>query len=849
MRKTSLVLIIAMGVCLPTPFDIEMASASPFTPLEWQQEVKKHGKESFIGQRKHLTWNRDEDHDFIDDEIKSRFKPHQRVNVIVDLNECLPSAKIRNLLSDFGTIKYIGKLVTFVLLDDVPVKILPQIAALPIVAMVEWHVPIRPMNRISTRAIQARKSATYSIATAEDKGLTGAGVTIAIIDGGIDNTHQAFSGKLLPSLPGYDAPSDTVMDPVHGSGHGTHVAGTALGLDVSENPQPPQWCWPPDDGTLASDGTPADCGGVAPGAKLVDIKVCDYASNDYPCPYLPQGLDWLGRNAHNHNIRVANISLGEECVDDDGTSANAQLVNHLVMLGIAISISHGNANPNYSYCQVGARLTSSPGSASFAMTVAGSQDPQNADQTVDRKDDISYVGGLSGPRKDFDPNRPNVLALKPDFSAPAANVVSAKAGTADKYQFRSGTSMAAPHVAGAAALLIEAQPSIDPSSLKDLLRRTADPSANANILNGGPSTTVDPVWNRLLGTGIVNVDQALSMVSQTDVGFLSCSGPPAFAGSPCQLASQPPWNNTDIATIDPSSRISVLPEKGVETLITVPVHNFGLAAATVLVNFGVYEFAVGNNQFFHIGTQEITIPPMTTIQAEQLWKPRQPNHQCIQISLQYGLDSNFDNNVTQRNIEVAPSFYEVRIENPFMVPARIEIRPKSNRDDWKCRISEDSFLLDPSDCPRKIRVSFDAPIGTVPGEKANCDIAVYATPKGSGKPMLIGGVTTQTFVPKPCRMIGQIVDSTNSPIPRARLVISKALQQHETHDPAMVEEQPLIAETYDDGIFSVRVPSSLKYSILVEKATIGKGQLEQRLECGIGKKYVLSGEGIRLFGN
>ena len=97
----------------------QAATASSFTPLKWQQDVKQHPIDAFIGQQKHATWSRDKNRSFIDDRIEHLFKSGQTVNVVVDLNESLSPAQITNLLSKFGKIKYIGKLVTFVVLDDV----------------------------------------------------------------------------------------------------------------------------------------------------------------------------------------------------------------------------------------------------------------------------------------------------------------------------------------------------------------------------------------------------------------------------------------------------------------------------------------------------------------------------------------------------------------------------------------------------------------------------------------------------------------------------------------------------------------------------------------------------------
>ncbi len=62
--------------------------------------------------------------------------------------------------------------------------------------------------------------------------------------------------------------------------------------------------------------------------------------------------------------------------------------------------------------------------------------------------------------------------------------------------------------------------------------------------------------------------------------------------------------------------------------MTAEVSNGGSVEAVVLVNFGIYEFAVGNSQFHHIGSQRILVPAGNTVTVEQEWIPASPSHQC-----------------------------------------------------------------------------------------------------------------------------------------------------------------------------------------------------------------------------
>jgi hypothetical protein len=156
-------------------FLISTAEGSKFTPLEWQQPVNKHSFSSFVDQIKHTTWVRDRDRTFVDDEIERRFGPGERVDVIVDLNRCVPPDKILEMLSPYGRVKYIGQTVTFVVLNKVRYEELPKLAALTEVAMVEWQAPLYWSNDVGARSVQSRESSTFSPSTAEDAGFDGTG--------------------------------------------------------------------------------------------------------------------------------------------------------------------------------------------------------------------------------------------------------------------------------------------------------------------------------------------------------------------------------------------------------------------------------------------------------------------------------------------------------------------------------------------------------------------------------------------------------------------------------------------------------------------------------------------------
>jgi hypothetical protein len=348
-------------------------------------------------------------------------------------------------------------------------------------------------------------------------------------------------------------------------------------------------------------------------------------------------------------------------------------------------------------------------------------------------------------------------------------------------------------------------------------------------MNVAQFAAVDPVWDNDLGSGMLNVFQALDSATASDPGFPSCVGPPANPGQPCALSGLPSWNNNiDLST-------AAAPQVGVANTITAQVRNDGPNPVTILVNFGVYIFAVGNNQFFHIGSQPVTIPAFTTVAVNQPWTPAATNHQCLQVSIDFGADTDYTNNVTQRNLQVSPSVYEVRIENPFFTTTTFEVRSKSDRDGWICEVGTTSFKLNHfMDCPRTIRVRFDAPPNARPGEIANCDIGVFATPEG-GKEQLIGGVTVATFVPRPCRVVGSIVDASGRPIGKAAVRLRPQGDDR--------SREAVSVESDEEGIFSARIASGVSYDVSVDAAGKGRGSMLMRLECGIGAlKFELTPE-------
>ncbi|MEU7779217.1 S8 family serine peptidase [Micromonospora parva] len=294
-------------------------------------------------------------------------------------------------------------------------------------------------------------------------GRDGAGVTVAVLDTGVDATHPDLAGRIAEAQDFSD--SGSARD---GHGHGTHVAATIAGSGA------------------ASDGRRK---GVAPGARLLVGKVLDDAGSGYSSSIIA-GMEWAAHSG----AKVVSMSLGGD--PTDGTDPMSQAVNDLTAeTGALFVVAAGNSGA--------ARTVGAPGAASAALTVGA----------VDRADNLAEFSSR-GPRLGDN-------GLKPEITAPGVGIIAARAaGTAmgtpvdDAYTTASGTSMATPHVAGAAAILAQEHPDWSAVKLKDALVSTT---------KANPALTVFEQ-----GAGRVDVARALGQrvysSATADFGRLSTGG-------------------------------------------------------------------------------------------------------------------------------------------------------------------------------------------------------------------------------------------------------------------------------------------------------------------------------------
>jgi subtilisin family serine protease len=430
------------------------------------------------------TWNRDLNHngidDLLDEKLATELLDNELVNVYINYHSQPSNNDISNLKKIGVNISYIAEYIPTICARDVPLELMSRIKLLPNIEMLELQPYLFPLLDVSARAIKARESEEYSPEAAWELGYTGRGVNIAILDTGVDDRHESLLNKYIM---GYDCtlrvPRET--NPDDEDGHGTHCAGIAMG-------------------TGGEDGQYI---GIAPNAKLIDVKVL----NDIgltPGDQIIMGMEWCINQKDEYDIDILSTSIGEFFTgNDDGSGTHANLVDTASEAGLVVVVAAGNDGPNNNGF-------SSLAAADGAITV-GSVDEQ---ETTDRDDDEISSFSNRGPRAD-DGDGEGLDELKPDIVAPGEDIMSAlhsetQVGLITGYQQMSGTSMACPHVAGAVALLLEANPNLTPAEIKQILQETAEPRGHASYAD------VNPVYNINYGWGIVDAFEAVRKVIGED---------------------------------------------------------------------------------------------------------------------------------------------------------------------------------------------------------------------------------------------------------------------------------------------------------------------------------------------
>ncbi|MBI3261195.1 S8 family serine peptidase [Candidatus Berkelbacteria bacterium] len=315
---------------------------------------------------------------------------------------------------------------------------LAKLAADPSVKRIEPDREVKAFLDTSLDEIKAKD--VWPSFDRNNQTLTGVGKRIAIIDTGVDYRHPDLGGCLGANckvIGGYDFVNNDA-DPLDDHGHGTHVAATAAGK-----------------GTL---------NGVAPDATILAYKVLNqYGSGSWSAVIAAIGRATDPNNDGNtaDHVDVANMSLGGSGNPDDAIS---RAVDNSSAAGVVHAIAAGNSGSSPS-------TIGSPGTARTAITAAAAC----------KAAQIGVYGYCATPIASFSSRGPLVWngedIQKPDLAAPGVYIcaayIAAGGCAAGNYSRLSGTSMATPHVAGAAALARQAYPDYTPAQIKQLLKSTA----------------------------------------------------------------------------------------------------------------------------------------------------------------------------------------------------------------------------------------------------------------------------------------------------------------------------------------------------------------------------------------
>lgn len=352
---------------------------------------------------------------------------------------------------------------------------------------------------VSSRAVKVVGSQTYrdqnvQAYAGQIEGFTGEldgqGIGIAVLDTGVDDRHPTFKGAFVagakvqhPCQPNdKDCVTDMESDgsspedcfnPDDTDGHGTHVASIALGRGTHDGPR-----------------------GIAPGARLIDVKVAADVGG-ISVDGIRRGIEWVIRYnqgkapcAPDPPVSVISVSFGSaEPHRSKNYTALMQAVRNATRNGILVVTAAGNCGPGSGSVSLecpgndgGRNTITSPGATPEALTVGAITDHGS----VRRSEDA--VAGYSSRGPNPADNADEEHWRKPDVVAPGTRIAAACAQTSPSTRPQqgqgmdcnlTGTSMAVPHVSGLAALLFQAEAAIPdgradtPQAIKKLITRTA----------------------------------------------------------------------------------------------------------------------------------------------------------------------------------------------------------------------------------------------------------------------------------------------------------------------------------------------------------------------------------------
>ncbi|MGB8644273.1 MAG: S8 family peptidase [Anaerolineae bacterium] len=407
---------------------------------------------------------------------------------------------------------------------QLPARAIPELAAAP---GVRWISPDAPVAKSSCKSCDPQNLSSNSYTQAINANqlwqgspsLQGQGITVAVIDSGIDNHTDLDNGLSNNSrvIARVRVKGNTQGWFDH-YGHGTHIAGVIGGNGETSN------------GLYQ---------GVAPQVNLVSVQVTDDEGMGMTSDVVA-GMQWVLNNKDRYNIRVVNLSLNSSVAQSYNVDPLDAAAEILWFNKIVVVVSAGNTGPN--------GVLYAPANDPFVITVGAVNDHG----TPDIGDDT--LAGYSAYA-----TTPDGVA-KPDLVAPGQNIVSllGSEGTTiarahrdhvvnSAYFRMSGTSVSAAVVSGAAALLIQSNPALNPDQVKSRLLSTARPFGSGtgagylDIAAAVRATTLDtantgtpasrllwtgpnpPLWDSVSWTSVSWTSVSWTSVSWTSVSWTSVS--------------------------------------------------------------------------------------------------------------------------------------------------------------------------------------------------------------------------------------------------------------------------------------------------------------------------------------
>lgn len=327
--------------------------------------------------------------------------------------------------------------------------------------------------------------------------LDGTGIGVAIVDSGVARSHNDLAPARVAHFADFVRLRTQAYD---GYGHGTHVAGIIAGSGQ-------------DSGGARR--------GIAPGAHLVILKTLDEEGRGYISNAVG-AIDYAIQHRAAFNIRVVNLSVAAGVYESYRTDPLALAAARAVDAGIVVVTAAGNLGRGPDGEPQHGGVTA-PGNAPWVLTVGAA----SHNGTADRADDSVAAFSSLGPSSIDFVEKPDLVAPGMDIASladpestlflrrPAARVWGTVPSDQETYLSLSGTSMAAPVVAGAVAVMLQANPALSPATVKAVLRMTADP--------------LDGASPRAQGAGLLNMRAAVALAASLAGTAVTEADPPESA--------------------------------------------------------------------------------------------------------------------------------------------------------------------------------------------------------------------------------------------------------------------------------------------------------------------------------